>query len=250
MKNYFHDLFIEVKAKNEEVTTDEISHLPKGYYVKIAIKDHGVGIPQKHISKIFDPYFSTKQRGALKGMGLGLSIAYSIIKKHEGLITVESKPNVGSNFNVFLPVPAEFAKKASEKIRKPIPGSGKILVMDDEDFVRDTVGEMLKYLGYEVRFSKDGLDAIEQFKKARKSGKPFDAVILDLTIPGGMGGREAIEKLIEIDENVKAIISSGYPEDPIISKYRDYGFLGVASKPYTIEQLSRVLHDILSGAGK
>lgn len=241
------DGIIEVKAKNEELTADEIPHLAKGHYVRISINDHGVGIPQKHVSKIFDPYFSTKQRGALKGMGLGLSIAYSIIKKHEGLITVESKPNVGSIFHVFLPVPVELAKKVAEKMKKPIPGSGKILVMDDEDFLRDTVGDMLKYLGYEVKFSKDGVDAIEQYKKARKSGKPFDAVILDLTIPGGMGGKEAIEKLIEIDEGVKAVISSGYPEDPIISNYRDYGFLGVASKPYTIEQLSKVLHDILSG---
>jgi len=118
--------------------------------------------------------------------------------------------------------------------------------MDDEDLVRNIAGKILKYLGYEVKLSKDGEDAIEQFKKARKSGRPFDAVILDLTIPGGMGGKDTIEKLREINKEIRAIISSGYSEDPIISDYRDYGFSGVVSKPYTTEQLSEVLHDVLS----
>ena len=118
--------------------------------------------------------------------------------------------------------------------------------MDDEDLVRNIAGKVLKYLGYEVKFSKDGEDAIEQFKKARKSEKPFDAVILDLTIPGGMGGKETIEKLREIDKGIKAIISTGYTDDPIISNYRDYGFSGVVSKPYTTEELSEVLHNVLS----
>lgn len=187
---------IEVKARNEHVA-DEIPQLAKGSYVRLSIRDHGMGIPQKHISKIFDPYFSTKQRGALKGMGLGLSIAYSIVKKHDGHIMVESKPDVGSTFHVFLPVSAESTMELAEKVKKPIPGSGRILVMDDEDLVRDIAGEILKYLGYEVKFSKDGMDAIEQFKKARKSGKPFDAVILDLTVPGGMEERMLLKSCVK-----------------------------------------------------
>ena len=237
---------MKVKAKNEPLA-DDIPPLVKGSYIKLSIKDHGTGIPQEHLSRIFDPYFSTKQRGALKGMGLGLSIAYSIVKNHDGHIWAESKPDGGSTFHVLLPAFGEKTSEVSKDEEKPIPGSGKILVMDDDDLVRNIAGKVLKYLGYEVNFSKDGEDAIEQFKKARKSGKPFDAVILDLTIPGGMGGKDTIEKLREIDKGIKAIISSGYSEDPLISNYRDYGFSGVVSKPYTAEQLSRVLHDVLTG---
>jgi PAS domain S-box-containing protein len=237
---------MKVKAKNEHLAYDN-PPLPKGSYIRLSIKDHGTGIPQEHLSKIFDPYFSTKQRGTLKGMGLGLSIAYSIARKHDGHIWAESKPGGGATFHVLLPAFGEKAPEVRKQEGKPIPGSGKILIMDDEDLVRDIAGKILKYLGYEVKYSKEGEDAIEQFKKARKSGKPFDAVILDLTIPGGMGGKDAIEKLREIDKGIKAIISSGYSEDPIISNYRDYGFSGVVSKPYTTEQLSKVLHDVLSG---
>jgi CheY-like chemotaxis protein len=237
---------MKVKAKNEHLAYDN-PPLPKGSYIRLSIKDHGTGIPQEHLSKIFDPYFSTKQRGTLKGMGLGLSIAYSIARKHDGHIWAESKPGGGATFHVLLPAFGEKAPEVRKQEGKPISGSGKILIMDDEDLVRDIAGKILKYLGYEVKYSKEGEDAIEQFKKARKSGKPFDAVILDLTIPGGMGGKDAIEKLREIDKGIKAIISSGYSEDPIISNYRDYGFCGVVSKPYTTEQLSKVLHDVLSG---
>ncbi len=236
---------MKVKVKNEPLA-DDIPPLAKGSYIRLSIKDHGTGIPQEHLSRIFDPYFSTKQRGALKGMGLGLSIAYSIVKNHDGHIWAESKPGGGSTFHVLLPAFGEKTSEVSKHEEKPIPGTGKILVMDDDDLVRNIAGKVLKYLGYEVNFSKDGEDAIEQFKKARKSGKSFDAVILDLTIPGGMGGKDTIEKLREIDKGIKAIISSGYSEDPIISNYRDYGFSGVVSKPYTAEQLSKVLHDVLS----
>ncbi len=238
---------IDVKAHNIQLSAGEVPHLAKGSYVRLSVQDYGAGIPQKYISRIFDPYFSTKQRGALKGMGLGLSIAYSIVKKHDGQITVESKPGIGSTFRVFLPVPAELTLGVTEKVKKYISGSGKVLVMDDEDLVRDIAGQMLKYLGYEVKFSRDGQDAIDQFKKARKSGRPFDALILDLTIPGGMGGKDAMKKLLELDKGVRAIISSGYSEDPILSNYGDYGFCGAVTKPYTTEQLSKVLHDVLSG---
>jgi PAS domain S-box-containing protein len=236
---------MKVKAKNEQLA-DDMPPLAKGSYIRLSIKDHGAGIPQEHLSKIFDPYFSTKQRGALKGMGLGLSIAYSIVKNHDGHIWAESKPSGGSTFHVLLPAFGGKASEVNKHEKKPISGSGKILVMDDEDLVRNIAGKVLKYLGYEVKFSKDGEDAIEQFKKARKSERPFDAVILDLTIPGGMGGKETIEKLREIDKGIKAIISTGYSDDPIISNYRDHGFSGVVSKPYTTEELSEVLHDVLS----
>jgi CheY-like chemotaxis protein len=186
--------------------------------------------------------FSTKQRGS----GFGLATSYSIIKNHRGLIIVESKLGVGTTFHIYLP--AAKGRIAAKKVQKEkhFVGKGRILVMDDEEKVLDVAGRMLKHIGYdEVEFAKDGAEAIKLYKKARKSGNPFDAVIMDLTIPGGLGGKQTIKKLLEIDPEVKAIVSSGYTDDPIMSKFKKYGFSGVVSKPYTIEELGKVLHDLI-----
>jgi len=235
---------IKVRAENMTVGAGfkPAPTIEDGKYVKITIEDRGIGIPKEHLPKIFDPYFTTKQ----KGSGLGLATAYSIIKKHDGFITVESKVGVGTTFYIYLPASQKeiLRKEEGEKL---LVGKGKILVMDDEKVVREVAGNMLDILGHEVEFASDGAEAIESYKIARESGQPFDVVILDLTVPGGMGGKEAIRKLLEIDPGVKAIVSSGYSNDPVMAEFRGYGFRGVIAKPYKIKELSEVLYNVING---
>jgi PAS domain S-box-containing protein len=232
---------LNISAENISIDKEESLPIKKGNYVKITIKDIGAGIPDDCIQKIFDPYFTTKQEGS----GLGLTITYSIIKKHNGYITVKSKPGVGTTFFVYLPASED--KEPSKEKKKKIPlqvGEGKVLVMDDEESVRDIAGEMLKHISYTVELAEDGKEALELFMKAKDSGAPFEVVILDLTVAGGMGGKETIKELIKIDPKAKVIVSSGYSDDPVLSNFRKYGFSGVVSKPYTIQELSIVLHKV------
>lgn len=233
---------IEIYAENVIVRAKEGLPLKDGRYIKISIKDQGIGIPKEHKQKIFDPYFTTKQ----KGSGLGLAIAYSIIKKHGGCITLESKIEVGATFSVYLPASEEGASIVEDAGEERFfSGKGKILFMDDQRGVRDMVGETLTSIGYEVYFASEGSEAIDLYERAKEAGKAFDAVILDLTVPGGMGGKETIEKLLEIDPEVKAIVSSGYSNDPIMAEHRQYGFSGVIVKPFNIRELSKLLDEIL-----
>jgi PAS domain S-box-containing protein len=245
-----------IKLSCENIDIGEKDHLTlkHGKYVKISIKDQGPGITDEKIPNIFDPYFSTKKMGLSKGMGLGLAVCHSIVEKHDGLITVESELGAGTTFFIFLPVstakPEDLCPKrnhvdAQSTINKRISTIKKVLVMDDEEMIRDVAGLMLSRLGYGTEFAKDGVEAIALYKKAKESGKPFDAVILDLTNQFGMGGNEAIEKLLEIDPDVKAIISSGYSSDPIMANFRQYGFSGAMAKPYTSKELSYILHEVL-----
>jgi len=198
-----------------------------------------VGIAQKHLLNIFDPYFTTKYEGS----GLGLATTYSIVKKHDGHITVESRLGVGTTFHIYLPA-SEKAVPEKEEVRL-ITGQGRILVMDDEAPLRKMVGRMLQKLGYESEFAKDGAEAIRMFKEAKESETPYDVVILDLTIPGGMGGKEAINKLLEIDPEVKAIVSSGYSDDPVLANFQEYGFKGMMPKPFEPLSLGKVLYEVL-----
>ncbi|MBW1675580.1 MAG: response regulator [Deltaproteobacteria bacterium] len=234
-----------IRARAENIVVDAEQGLPlkEGKYMKISIEDRGIGIPEEHLQKIFDPYFTSKQ----KGSGLGLATAYSIVKRHDGCIRVKSELGVGSTFHIYLPASSKEALIEKE-LRERIPtGKGKILIMDDEDLVREVGGEMLDILGYEVEFAEDGAEAIELYKKAKESAQPFDAIIMDLTIPGRMGGKEAVEKLIEIDPEVKAIVSSGYSTDPIMADFRKYGFSGVVAKPYELNELGEALHKVIAG---
>ncbi|MEW6236530.1 MAG: transporter substrate-binding domain-containing protein [Candidatus Omnitrophota bacterium] len=213
------------------------SLMQEGDYVRISVKDNGIGIPQEYLFKIFDPYFTTKQ----KGSGLGLATAYSIIRKHDGAITVDSKPGDGTEVVVYLPASPQ-AIIAKETVEGSLyRGEGKILVMDDDASIQDVVRQMLEHLGFETDAADDGKEAVERYKKAYDSGRPFGAVILDLTIPGGMGGKETIEKLREIDPGVRAVVSSGYSNDSIMAEYDRFGFSGVVSKPYKLEELSEVM---------
>ncbi|MBI2485738.1 MAG: PAS domain S-box protein [Deltaproteobacteria bacterium] len=218
--------------------------LKEGKYVRITVEDHGIGIPEEHLSKIFDPYFTTKQ----KGSGLGLAVTYSIIRNHDGYIGVESKLGVGTKFYIYIPVNDS---KISELINlvneSPVEGKGRILVMDDEEIVRGVLLEMLSQIGYEVGCARDGSEAIDLYIKAKECDTPFDVIIMDLTIAGGMGGKEAIKKLLEIDPDVKAIVSSGYSNDPVMSDYMKYGFIGVVNKPYKIGELSKTVYQVING---
>ncbi len=230
---------IRVACENTVVSPSDGISLRPGRYVKISIADRGVGIQREHIGKIFDPYFTTKQRGR----GLGLAISYSIVKRHEGYIYVESEKGKGSVFHVYLPASD---KRASYPETRPElkTGRGRVLLMDDEETVRAVASAMLGSLGYEVEAATDGAEAIELFKKKAAEGKPFDLVILDLTVPGGMGGKETLQRLREMAPNIKAVVSSGYSNDPIMSDFEAYGFNGVIAKPYTMESLSQAIHSV------
>ena len=231
---------IRVTAENMDVKEGSSLPLKEGKYVKISIEDQGIGIPEKHISKIFDPYFTTKEGGS----GLGLAASYSIIKNHSGHISVESKPGKGTTFYIFLPASGKRIARGRTEERDFVC-RGRILIMEDDNLIRNVIGEMLKRSGYEVDYAVDGREACDLYRKAMKTTKPFDAVIMDLTIPGGMGGKDAIKTLLEIDPGVKAIVSSGYFNDPIMADYKKYGFKGVIAKPYEAKELLSVLQRVI-----
>ncbi len=233
---------IEISAANVSIEP-ETNRLP-GEYVKISVRDHGPGIPGETLPKIFNPFFTTKNEGS----GLGLTTSQSIIKKHNGYIEVDSKVGSGTTFYIYLPVSDSTPEIYLPEIQKEVAvtGSGhRILLMDDEEMISYAVGEMLRYRGYKVVLAKDGLETIELYQQTKEAGEPFDAVILDLTILGGMGGKETIIHLREIDPNVKAIVSSGYANDPIMAEYQKYGFNGVVVKPYKLNDLQEVLNRII-----
>ena len=238
---------IRICTENVTIRANKGLPLKEGKYVKISINDEGLGISEEYLKKIFDPYFTTKSDGS----GLGLATSYSIIKKHKGYITVESEAGVGTTFIIFLPVTEKEIFSVEDVVEERLLfGRGKILVMDDDLDVRDTAGQMLTSLGYVVEFAREGAEAVELYKKAKESGQGFEAVISDLTIPGGMGAEEVIKKLHEIDPEVKVIVSSGYSNDHLITEYRQYGFAGVIAKPYEIRGLSETLSKVIKGAEK
>ena len=230
---------VQVAAENLVLEESQGLPLNPGRYIRISIKDQGVGIAKKHLSKIFDPYFTTKNEGS----GLGLAAVYSIIKKHSGHISVNSSLGAGTTFDIYLPASGKDIP-VTEKFDL-ITGAGKILVMDDDRLLREMAVDMLEMLGYEAEFAEDGAEAIEMYRKAKESEKPYDAVILDLTIQGGMGGKEAAKRLLEIDPELKAIVFSGYSDSPVMSNYRKYGFKGMMAKPFDFKTLGKVLNDVL-----
>ncbi|MBI4962996.1 MAG: response regulator [Desulfomonile tiedjei] len=233
---------VRISAENIVVGPQHGLALSDGKHVKISIADIGMGIPPEHIHRIFDPYFTTKQ----KGSGLGLAVSYSIVQAHGGLITVESKLSAGTTFHVFLP--AKEQKTAEQQRVEPIKfeARGRVLIVDDEDMVRTVAQEMLQHIGYEVEGARDGREAIILYRKSIEDSKPFSAVVMDLTIPGGMGGKETIKELIKIDPAVKAIVSSGYANDPIMGQFQSYGFQGVVCKPYDVDDLAAVLGRVIN----
>jgi PAS domain S-box-containing protein len=237
---------LKIKAENlrvEDAKQDSCLILKPGDFVHISIQDQGKGIPKEHLDKIFDPYFSTKAMGTQKGMGLGLATSYAIVQKHGGHITINSSSGAGTTVNIYLPAesqPEEIHKSTTSTDNKTSPLK-RVLFMDDEKDLRTLFQKMLESLGYKVVTVKDGVEAIETYKKNMVSEEPFDAVILDLTIKGGMGGEQTIRELLKIDPDVKAIVSSGYFDDPVMSDFKKYGFMGALPKPYEKKALKEVL---------
>ena len=235
---------IEITARN--ISADD-PDLPEGLYesayVEIGISDQGSGIAEENLINIFDPYFTTKK----KGSGLGLATSYSIIKNHAGKIRVISAPEQGSTFFIYLPASAGSSRQEQPQQRQVNTASrpGRILVMDDEPMIIEIAGSMIKFLGHEVSCALNGEEAVAQYQTARQSGKPFDIVILDLTIRGGAGGVETMRKLKELDPQVKSVVSSGYADNAVVANFREYGFLATLNKPYSVDELQTVINSIL-----
>ena len=241
-----HGGTLTVKAENLIFEDkDQYPGLPlnPGDYVRISIQDEGVGILEEHLEKIFDPYFSTKEMGVSKGMGLGLATSYAIIKRHRGHIQIGSSPGAGTTVTLYLPAEkhvnqADAITTSADKTASPVK---RVLVMDDEEMLRNLLREMLKRMGYAVETVGNGLEAVDAYQRQKDSGEPFDAVILDLTIKGGMGGEETIAEMLKIDPCVKAIVCSGYSNDPVMSDFEKFGFMGAMAKPYEKKALKEVL---------
>jgi two-component system, cell cycle sensor histidine kinase and response regulator CckA len=233
---------VAVSANNASITLESKLNLEPGNYIEITFKDKGEGIMPENISRIFDPYFTSKK----KGSGLGLATTYSIIHRHNGHISVESEIGKGTTFKIYIPglkdqsIPGKITKEES------VVKNGNILVMDDEASVRKVIGIMLKTLGNSVTTASDGAEAIKYYTQALESENPFDIVIMDLTVPGGMGGIETIKELLKINPEVRVIVSSGYSHENAISNYSDYGFKACIIKPYIMDDLSEVLNDVMS----
>jgi len=228
---------ILVTAENLHLVQPNGLPLPRGDYVRIAVQDSGEGIPEDVLPHIFDPYFTTKSNGT----GLGLATAHSIVKNHGGLITVDTKPDSGSCFSVYIPATHKEPSLSTLVDETPMPGRGKVLVMDDEEIVRELISEALTRLGYQVKTAADGKEALALYAQDKHSPNPFDAVILDLTVPGGMGGKEAALKLRNEDAKLRLVVASGYSNDPVMANYRQYGIDAVVPKPFTLAELSRAL---------
>ncbi|HEY5998278.1 MAG TPA: PocR ligand-binding domain-containing protein [bacterium] len=234
---------IDIRLENVPADGARAPTLPaEGRFVRIAIRDNGSGIPPENLERIFDPYFTTKT----KGSGLGLATSYSIVRGHGGVIDVDSEPGRGSTFSVYLPAadgaaPAERAAPAAAGTA----ARGRILLMDDEPLVRDVATEMIGALGHEVRCAADGETAVTMYRRARESGEPFDVVILDLTIRGGMGGEEALRQIKAVDPGAVAVVSSGYADKGVVADFRTFGFSASLNKPYRMEALRDLLDSLI-----
>ncbi|MBN2442268.1 MAG: response regulator [Spirochaetales bacterium] len=233
---------IAVIAQNEELKVQGNLPIDPGKYVKITIKEYGTSIPKEQLDQLFDPFFTAENDPS----GIELAIAYSIVKKHGGYITADSRFEEGTSFYVYLPAITEVKieqKKAPVKMYK---GKRRVLIMDDQELVRIIAGKMLNHFGFDVEFARHGKEAIEVYSRELNANNPFSVVLMDLTVEYGMGAKETIPKLKEIDSDVKAIVSSGYLNDPIFFNYATYGFKGVIKKPYDLVELNKTVRDIIN----
>ncbi|HEY6362287.1 MAG TPA: ATP-binding protein [Vicinamibacterales bacterium] len=249
-----HGGSIEIRAGNVVESEDRLEHALRvvpGRYVSVSVTDTGTGIPPEHLAKIFDPYFTTKNGGS----GLGLATTHSIIKSHGGFVTVQSQAGIGTTMRISVPA------SAVDRIAEPWePGltsakvlanarrsrRQRVLVMDDEPEIRRVTGSMLEFLGYQAEIAETGTVAVERFRQALEKGRPFDVVLLDLLVPGGMGGRETMDRLARLAPSVKAVLVSGYVQQSQMAEYRDYGFGAVITKPFTLDELSTTLRAVLA----
>jgi two-component system cell cycle sensor histidine kinase/response regulator CckA len=236
---------IEIEANNCELREREVGEIKRGRYVQIMIRDQSNGLSPDKLQRIFDPYLSTKNPGA----NLGLATAHSIVRKHGGDLVARSTPNRGTTFEILLPASTSSTTSApiqKQNSRAQLRGA-RVLIMDDEAGIREALALLLDLLGVESESVRDGHEALARYEAARAAGRPFSAVIMDLTIPNGMGGEEAVRRLKQLDDKARAIVSSGYSNDPVMGQYTRYGFDGVMPKPYHLDQLEKVLRAVLQG---
>ena len=237
---------VTITADNVDTAATPVDAPPlaPGRYVRLTVADSGTGIAREHLAKIFDPYFTTKEQGS----GLGLATAYSIIRKHEGHIMAESEPGRGTTFSLWLPAEsANAASAAPGTTGSRSPFRARVLFMDDETAIRSMATIFMERIGYDCDVVVDGAEAVRKYGEAIAAGRKYEVVIMDLTVPGGMGGREAMERLVRLDPAVCAIVSSGYSRDPVMANYRAFGFQGILPKPYGLDQLTKVVGTVLDG---
>ncbi len=233
---------LTVRAHNAHVPAEDSTGLCPGRYVRIEVADTGTGIPPEILPRLFEPFFTTKTSGS----GLGLATAYSIVRQHEGHIEVDTHEGAGTTFILHLPASDRKPVPDPDETQESLIGSGSLLLMDDDEDIRRTVSELLETFGYKVTTAIDGRELLEKYANSLKTGDPFRVVIMDLTVPGGMGGYEATQRLRQIDPGVKTIVSSGYSNDTLMAEFRQHGFDGMVAKPYKTEALARVIRDVLA----
>jgi PAS domain S-box-containing protein len=233
---------LHIALRNAAVAAGDLPALAAGRYLKLSLADTGTGIRSEHLARIFDPYFTTKQQGS----GLGLATVYSVVRKHQGHIEVESELGRGTTFRIWLPAAQRLPAVAAPTRPRLSRRTGRILFMDDEEPICRLATALLERMGYEANVVGDGSEVVREYGAARTAGRPYDAVILDLTVPGGMGGLEAMEALRKLDPEVRAIVSSGYSSDPVLANYRAHGFLGMVAKPYKITDLAKTIQTVLA----
>jgi signal transduction histidine kinase len=227
------DGHIAIRAESRSFSQADKPLLAPGNYIEITVKDNGCGIPAEDLPKIFDPYFTTKKTGT----GLGLAVVHSVIRHHHGAVSVDSQPGAGTTFTLLLPALGRWLPAASPPVPPGKPAGQRILIMDDETMICRVLSKMLSKLGYHVETAADGDAAVRMYQQAAAQQQPFDLLIMDLTVPGGMGGKETIQKLKQINPQVRSIVSSGYCDDPILANHQAYGFSGVILKPYAHDQV-------------
>jgi signal transduction histidine kinase/ActR/RegA family two-component response regulator len=233
---------LEIGADRVDLSEGSVLPLRAGTWVRFWVRDHGDGIDAKHLGKIFDPYFTTKKTG----VGLGLPVAFSIVRKHGGSITVDSAVGRGSDFTVYLPTSPEPAVSDVDKVPSGIISRRRVLLMDDDSMVREVIGRMLVSLGYEASSVPDGREAVRLFKHHMQQGVPFDVVLMDLTVPGGMGGKAAMKEILALDPSARSIVMSGYCMDSVMANHHAHGFLGVLQKPVRMSDLQSALERVLA----
>jgi CheY-like chemotaxis protein len=236
-----HQAQVQLRAGNTTLTDNQVPPLGAGDYVQFEVRDNGSGIKPEHLEKIWDPFFTTKKHGT----GLGLATVLSIVRQHGGMIGVDSTLGIGTVFTLFLPVadrPVEVQARKPATLRF---GTGRVLLMDDDDAITELTATMLQSLDYKYDTAKNGEEAIALYKRYLNIGRPYDAVIMDLTVIGGMGGEECFHALKQLDPDVRAIVSSGYDNDDIARRFLDLGFCGYLTKPYRVTDLGKVLKAVL-----
>jgi len=233
-----------ISCSTSDISGEDSSELKAGKYHKIEIQDTGPGIPDDIIENIFDPYFTTKSEGS----GLGLALSFSIIKKHDGYLYAETKEGVGTCFILYLPASDSTPESKLDNVVSINKASskGRVLIMDDQEMLHEVAGAMLEELGYQTVHADDGVEALAKYKKSKENGKPVDVLIMDLTVPGGMGGKEAVKEVLAFDKNAKVVVCSGYSNDSVMSKYQDYGFKGALCKPYDLDEIESLLKQVLA----